>query len=142
MKQELLGKLVAIFRKCPVITLCTAAGNTPYGRTMVATTHDDLSMTTATFLNSRKVSQIRENPLVCLVSSMDSELPNRPYGIVQAVATVHTDTETKRACWVQSLDVFFSGPEDPNYAVIRLKPVRAEYWTFEHHEPNVLEFDQ
>lgn len=140
MKNELHEKILSVFRQCPVVTVCTVDGTTPRGRTMVVSTRDDLTLTTATFLSSRKVKEIKANPIVCVVSGLNPEKPNSPYATLTAKAEVLTDPETKKACWAASLAAFFMGPDDPEYAVLRLRPVRGEYWTFEQHEPDVLEF--
>jgi general stress protein 26 len=63
----------------------------------------------------------------------------KPYLQIQGRAVIVTDEAERHAFWNPSLAEIFSGPDDPNYAVVVIKPRRIECWTPPSMEPEVLE---
>ena len=47
--------------------------------------------------------------------------------------------ETKKKYWHEMLGDFFSGPEDPNYVVIKISPQTIEYMSADACQPEVYE---
>lgn len=98
----------------------------PSVRTMVV--HPDgLTLYTSTALDSRKVEQIRRNPAVSLAISTDHTKLESPYIVFDGRGEVLTDRKTKKAYWTSYLEHYFTGPDDPNYAVLKCTPLRIEY---------------
>jgi general stress protein 26 len=52
---------------------------------------------------------------------------------------VVVDAAEKEAFWNPTLEPVFSGPDDPTYAVMVIKPCRIECWTPPGKDPEVLE---
>ena len=100
---------------------------------------DDLSIQFATFINSRKVKQIENNPEAHITCGAgDLENPS-DYLQIQGKATVSTDQKDKDALWNEMLAQYFQIPTNPDYAVLTVKPYRIEVWGFEMMEPLVWE---
>lgn len=84
-----------------------------------------------------KVDQIKKNNNIHITVGGDPKNWQVPYVNIQAEASVLTDLETKKKCWCDMLKQFFSGPEDPNYTVIKISPQVIEYMSPGAHEPEV-----
>ena len=96
----------------------------PSVRTMRATIDDDLTIRCPTFLGTDKVAQIRARPDVHLTcGSTDSDRPGS-YFRIEGRATISTGPDDRRLAWNDRLAKWFAGPDDPNYAVVRIVPSR------------------
>jgi general stress protein 26 len=80
----------------------------------------------ATFASSRKVHQIILHPEVHLSCGVSDPTDLRPYLQIQGRAELATDRGERHAFWKDSLANYFSGPDDPNYAIVVIKPYRIE----------------
>lgn len=108
--------------------LCALATVTEEGRpsvrTMRATIDDDLTIRCPTFLGTDKVGQIQARPEVHLAcGSTDSDRPGS-YFRIEGRAEISTDPIDRRLAWNERLAKWFSGTDDPNYAVVRITPSR------------------
>ena len=127
-KNELKEKIGA---KLTGPTLCAMATITedgkPWVRYVMLSADERLTMWGATFASFRKVGQIRKNPEVHLTTGAKDMETAQSYLQIQARAEVLTDGETKKAFWNDYLKNIFTGPDDPNYVVLRIVPYRIEY---------------
>ena len=133
-----------IFNKMSGLNLWSLAtvvdGSKPWVRYVSPTRVDqDLTIWVATFAGSRKVAQIRENPEVHLTMGMTEVAMEGSFIQVQAKAQVLTDQATKEGAWSEHLAQIFSGPDDPNLAVLKLSPYRVEMVQIGQMEPKVWE---
>ena len=108
--------------------LCVLATVTEDGRpsvrTMRATIDDDLAIRCPTFLQTNKVAQIRGRPEVHLTcGSTDSDRPGS-YFRIEGRAEISTDSADRRLAWNDRLEKWFSGQDDPDYAVVKIVPYR------------------
>jgi general stress protein 26 len=110
-----------------VASLATVAEDgRPWVRYVVPDVADDLTMTVATGLRSKKVAHIRATPEVHLTcGSIDMTKPGS-YLQIEARAEVVSDPEAKKANWSEGLAAYFDGPDDPNYALLAIRPYRIE----------------
>jgi general stress protein 26 len=100
-------------------------------------TDDNMNIRFATFLNSRKVEQIKENPEVHLCCGVADMQNWQNYLQIQGKATLSTDPKEKQALWNPELEQIFSGSDDPNYGVIIIEPYRIEYYEMGKLEPEI-----
>jgi len=108
--------------------LCSLATVTEDGRpsvrTMRATIDGDLAVRCPTFLGTDKVAQIQARPNVHLTcGSTDSERPGS-YFRIEGRATISIEPDDRRLAWNDRLEKWFAGPDDPNYAVVKITPDR------------------
>jgi len=99
----------------------------------------DLTIWCATFAGSRKVAQIAANPEVHLTMGMHEVSMEGSYLQVQARAQILTGQASKKAAWSEHLARIFQGPDDPNFAVLKIVPYRVELMTMGRMEPEVWE---
>jgi len=106
----------------PVATI-TEEG-TPWVRYVTASGDEDLTIRFVTSLRSRKVAHIRSNPAVHLVCGAKTLESTENYLQIAGRAEISTDEKERRRLWNDNLKSYFSGPDDPNYCVVIVKP----YW--------------
>jgi general stress protein 26 len=109
----------------------------PWVRYVVTMGDKDLTLRFTSYLDSRKVAQMKKNPevhLTCGANSLESE---DSYLQIQGRAEVATDETERRGFWREDLKRYFSGPDDPNYCVVKVAPYRIEYMSPGAMEPEV-----
>lgn len=97
----------------------------PWVRYVFCEGGEDMSISFATFVSSRKVVQIKNNPEVHLTCAANNPGAG-PYLQIQGVATFYTDKAKRYGFWKSSLKKYFQGPDDPGYGVVVIEPYRIE----------------
>lgn len=139
---ELKARITKQLKTIQMVNLATlTADGLPWTRYVMMAGDDELTLCCATFLAARKVGQIQQNPHVHICCGVSNPMEMAPYCQVQGRAEVVTDADVKAAFWNPTLEPIFSGPDDPNYAVVVVKPSLIELWTPPAMEPEVLELD-
>lgn len=141
-REELKNKIIEVIEQAKLGSVATIKDGKPWVRYMVihADNKDkDLNFYTTTFINSRKVEQIKKNNNIHVTIGGDPKNWQAAYVNIQATAQIATDLETKKKCWCDMLKQFFSGPEDPNYAVIKISAQTIEYMEPGAHKPEIYE---
>lgn len=100
---------------------------------------DDLVIWGNTFAHSRKVAQIAANPEVHLTVGVKDMASASSYLQVEARAELLTDPQVKTAVWADYMKAVYSGPDDPNYVVLKIIPYRIELQTLAPKPPVVWE---
>ena len=109
----------------------------PWTRYVVVKADDQMNIWFATFKNSRKIQQIDKNPEVHLVLGVTDPQTAVSWLQVQGHAEILDDAETKKIIWYDLLSSIFSGPNDPNYVVCKVRPNRIEYYTMNMPKPEI-----
>jgi len=135
---ELKDQILEILGKPQLAGLATVTpeGN-PWVRYVMVLAAEDLTIHSATFVEARKVGQIKANPEVHLTCGVMNPMEMTPYLQIQGRAVLRTDEEIRHAFWSDMLAPIFSGPDDPKYGVLEVTPYRIEYCTPGSHEPQV-----
>lgn len=95
-----------------------------HGRPMhIAELSPTLTLTFMTGLNTTKVDEILADPTVYLTLQDDGA-----FVTVLGQASIVTDIEERRRVFSLPSEAWFDGPEDPNAALIRVRPRTVEYW--------------
>ena len=87
---------------------------------------DDLTLRIATSARSHKVAQIKANPEVHLTCGITDPRTAQHYLQIQGKAAFSTDQAEKDVFWEDVLKAYWSGPDDPDYGVLVIKPYRIE----------------
>jgi len=136
-KEILKGKILDIIKNYPVGSVATIKDEKPWVRYMAMQPEDDLTLYSTSFAVSRKIKQINNNNNINIAFGADPKNWELPYVNVEGSAEILTDLETKQKCWHEMLSQFFSGPDDPDYVVIKVTPRAIEYMPAGVHEPEV-----
>jgi len=135
---DLKNKIYEVLQKPLLAGLATVTEDSrPWVRYVVMMTAEDLTVRFATFINARKVAQIRNNPEVHLNCGVRDLGDLKPWLQIQGLAEPTTKEKERHTFWNDKLKEIFKGPDDPNYAVIIVKPYRIEYWSPGKFEPEV-----
>ena len=110
---------------------------TPWVRYVVVKADQDLNIWFATFKGSRKTVHIAQNPEVHLVLGVEDMTRADSWLQVQGTAELLDDPATKHSVWYEMLEPIYSGPDDPNYVVCRVRPNRIEYFAMNKQQPEV-----
>ncbi len=131
-------RILKILRQPQLAGLATITQDgKPWVRYVMAVASQDLTIRCATFVSARKVKQIQKNPEVHLTCGVPDLQHMAPYLQIQGRAALNTSKEARHAFWSDMLAPIFSGPDDPNYAVLEIKPYYIEYTSPGVHEPEV-----
>ena len=103
----------------------------PRVRYMVTMGFPDLTIRTATHKSSTKNSQIKNNPKGCITIWGGETLEDikKPYVLMNTDIEILDDEKSKKEFWNPMLGNFFSGPDDPEYVILNLKPYSIEYYS-------------
>lgn len=136
--EELKGKILA---KMAAPQLCAVATITedgkPWVRYMMLAMDERMNMWGATFASFRKVAQIAKNPEVHVTAGAKDMESAESFVQIQGKGAIMTDAATKKAAWNDYLKNIFTGPDDPNFAVLMIKPYRIEYAKMDRQPPEV-----
>lgn len=93
--------------------------------------HDfDFLIYLATTLSSAKLAQIAANPAACVCFCKAKEFRSL---MLAGPIEVVTEKEIKRALWQNGWKIYYpAGPEDPEYVVLRMRPVKGKGWCRDH----------
>ena len=96
----------------------------PHVRYMKGVIDDQLTIRCPTFASTQKVRHIQSCSDVSLTcGDTDSSSPGS-YFQIAARAHISHDLADRTIAWTPRLGKWFSGAEDPNYAVVRIEPIR------------------
>ncbi len=129
-KQVLSGIQLATFTT-------VAADGSPRSRYVMIRVDEDMTLRFATHLATAKIEQIKSNPKVHLLCGVTSLETARHWVEVEGEAEIRTDEPSRQAIWFDPLSKYFSGPEDPNLAVIAVRPTSITYHSMEEDSPLV-----
>ena len=121
----------------PVATT-TEDGN-PWVRYVTGFGGEDLTIRFVTSLQTRKVAHIKRNPEVHMTCGAKDMESTKNYVQIAGRAEVTTDEQERHSLWNDNLKAYFSGPDDPNYCVVIVKPYRIELMGMTEMVPQVWE---
>jgi general stress protein 26 len=138
MKDEILkNKIVDVLKRSSLAAVATVREGNPWVRYMMIMQGSGLSLWTTTFAESRKIQDIKKNKNIDLIIGGDEKNFQAPSINIQASAEVFTDIKTKKSYWNDMLKPWYSGPEDPNLAIIIISPRVIEYMGGDSMTPEV-----
>ena len=137
---ELKEKILEVIKMPQLMSLATVTEDgKPWVRYVMGFGADDLSIRFVTSLQTRKITHIKINPEVHLACGAASLEETEQYLQISGQAEVTTDESERNLCWNDNLKAYFSGPDDPSYCVVIVKPYRIEYQTMSEMMPKVWE---
>jgi general stress protein 26 len=116
---------VLAHHRLAALATCTEDGR-PWVRYVIPRVDESLTLTLATHLDSRKVAHLRRNPEVHLTCGVLAVETAQTYVQVEGRAVVVTEAAAKQAWWRDHLRRWFTGPDDPKYCLVEIRPYRIE----------------
>jgi general stress protein 26 len=111
----------------------------PWVRYVMGKADNELVFRFCTHLESRKVAQIKKNPNVHICLGVADLETAKNWLQVEGVAETSTDKAERDAFWFDDLKNYFSGPDDPSYCIVIVRPSRIEFGTMGSMVPEVWE---
>ncbi|MBN2398736.1 MAG: pyridoxamine 5'-phosphate oxidase family protein [Candidatus Aminicenantes bacterium] len=125
---ELEEKIWKILGKAQTAALATiSVSGAPWVRYVTVRTEKDLSLNFCTGLSTRKAVEIAANPLVHLTCGNLQPPDDSVFLQIAGRAEIRADAATKHKYWQQEWRRYFTGPDDPDYIMVFIRPVRMEY---------------
>lgn len=138
-KQELITEAEKLLDRNATSYLATIdEQGCPAIRGMMIARHEGIKTVWYTsYTSSRKVGNLAANDRAC-VYVWDTAEKLKALALT-GTAQVVTDPEVKRALWDDSALIYYSGPDDPEYCVIRFTAREGDYR--HNHESHVFPID-
>lgn len=102
----------------------------PWVRYTIGNMNDKLEVRISARLSSRKVKQIKKNPSVHLSIRIEDSSKVSPWLQLEGSAEISTDASERHLYWNDGLKEIFKSKDDPEYAVIIIKPDLIELNSF------------
>ncbi|UCE20285.1 MAG: pyridoxamine 5'-phosphate oxidase family protein [Gemmatimonadota bacterium] len=134
---ELKQKILDVLKGSHLASLATIKDDRPWVRYVMTHGTDDLTLYVNTFVQSRKVAQIKADPNVHVILGADPNDMEHAYLNIAAAAEVLDDAETKKRFWSDQLKAYFSGPDDPNLVVLKITPSVIELMSPGKMQPDI-----
>ncbi|MWV45876.1 general stress protein [Paenibacillus sp. HJL G12] len=103
----------------------TIEGNRPKQRYM-ALYNQGLSIHLVSDRKTHKVEELQENPHVSLLLGYEKG-GTKDVVEIEGTCTVSDNNELRKQVWKPEFEKMFSGPDDPDYVILQVKPVRIEF---------------
>ena len=111
----------------------------PWVRYVMGMLDKDLNFRTSAMLSSRKIKQIENNPDVHIILGVTDVLKPDQWIQIEGTAEIKNEKNERHTFWNDSLKAVFTGPDDPNYGIIIVKPAKIELEKFGVPTPEVWE---
>lgn len=103
-------------------TMATVKNNKPHSRYMTFF-HKDLILYTPTDKNADKTEEMEANPYTHIIIGYDGDGFGDEYVEYQGKVAFNDSEEMKKELWNDNMQIYFDGPEDPDYALLEIHPV-------------------
>jgi general stress protein 26 len=111
----------------------------PWVRYVVGNADSELAFRFCTHLETRKVDQIKNKPNVHISLGVADLRTAKQWLQVEGTADISTDKTERYSFWFDGLKNYFTGPDDPNYCIVIVKPSHIELGTMGNMIPQVWE---
>ena len=133
-------KIFEVAKDLQLINVATLTDDgRPWIRYVMGKADNDLVFRFCTHLGSRKVGQIRKNPNAHISLGVADLETAKHWLQVQGTAEISTSADERNSFWFDDLSNYFSGPDDPDYCIIIIRPSRIELGTMGSMTPEVWE---
>ncbi|AZB41974.1 general stress protein [Bacillus sp. FJAT-42376] len=137
-QQQLKEQIVKIIDQNKIGTLATVKNRKPHSRYMTFF-NENLTLYTPTDIETHKVEEIDENPNVHILLGYDGEGFGDTYVEVEGTASIEKSEELKQRLWDDNMKMWFDGPNDENYIVLKIIPDQIRLMNKKGEPPHTLE---
>jgi general stress protein 26 len=137
---DLKGRIYAAAKELQLINFATITEDgKPWVRYVMGKADDDLVFRFCTHVESRKVAQIRKNEKVHICLGVSALETAQNWLQVEGTAEISTEKGERDSFWFDDLKNYFTGPDDPSYCVVIVRPSTIEFGTMGSMTPEVWE---
>ncbi|WP_147804705.1 pyridoxamine 5'-phosphate oxidase family protein [Alkalicoccus halolimnae] len=120
-QQQVKKRIEEIVDKNVIGILSSVENNKPYARYMTFL-NEDLTLYTPTSKETYKVEEIEKNANVHVLLGYQGEGFGDEYVEVSGKASIRDDKQLIEDLWIDDLDNWFEGKDDPNLIFLEIKP--------------------
>lgn len=136
--KDLKKKIYDIAGKMQLVNFATVTEEgKPWVRYVTGRADEKLDFRFCTHLSSRKVDQIRNNNNVHISLGVSNYMTAKNWVQIAGVAEILTDKHERDDFWMDELKKYFSGPDDPEYCIVLVRPYLIEFGTMGNMETEV-----
>ncbi|MGD6819186.1 pyridoxamine 5'-phosphate oxidase family protein [Metabacillus sp. 84] len=137
-QQQLREQIVKIIDQNKIGTLATVKNRKPHSRYMTFF-NENLTLYTPTDIETHKVEEIDENPNVHILLGYDGEGFGDTFVEVEGTASIEKSEELKQRLWDDNMKMWFDGPNDENYIILKIVPDQIRLMNKKGEPPHTLE---
>lgn len=138
---DLRKSIYKIGKELQLVTLATITNEgKPWARYVMGMMNEELEFRFPTHRGTRKAEQISHNSNVHITLGVSDYAQAKQWIQLDGTAEVSTCQSEKSEFWNDSLNHFFESENDPNYAVVIVKPKHIELVTAGELTPQTIEF--
>jgi len=135
---ELPQRIFDAAKELQLINLATITEDgKPWVRYVVGKADKELVFRFCTHIDTNKIRQIRQNPDVHISLGATDMQTTKHWMQVEGTAEISTDKTERQSFWFEALINYFTGPDDPRYCVVIVRPSRIEFGTMGSMTPEV-----
>lgn len=138
MSEELKKKIKDLLPNPTMGSFASIKDGKPWVRYVMINTKDNLDIFFTTHKRSRKVAQLQNDPWCHITAGGDPKNFMHPYLQITGKAYIIEDLAVKKEFWHDFLATMFTGPDDPDYVIIKVVPEEIELWGETKMVPQVL----
>lgn len=118
--------------------MATVRQDKPYSRYMTFT-REGLTLYTATSKDTHKIDEIESNPNTYIILGYEGEGFGDEYVEYEGRVALKDSDKLKKELWNAYMENWFTGPDDPNYIVLEISPIRIAWMNKKGKEAKVLD---
>lgn len=135
-KQQAKETALKILKESRVGTMATVRSNKPHSRYMMFF-NDGLDLYTATSKKTHKVEDIQSNPHTHILLGYEGEGLGDDY--LEIEGEISEAEHKKEEKWDDSFSMYFDGPHDPDYMLLKVEPSLIRVMNKKGEEPVIVE---
>ncbi|WP_338780467.1 pyridoxamine 5'-phosphate oxidase family protein [Metabacillus sp. FJAT-52054] len=137
-QQQLREQIVKLIDQNKIGTLATVKNGKPHSRYMTFS-NENLTLYTPTDIETHKVEEVDENPNVHILLGYDGEGFGDTYVEIEGKASIEKSEELKQRLWDDNMKMWFDGPHDDNYIILKITPDQIRLMNKKGEPPHTLE---
>ena len=139
---DLKQRIFDLAKELQLINFATITeGGKPWVRYVMGKADDELVFRFSTNTATRKTAQIRKDPNVHISLGTSDLETAKNWMQVEGTAEISTEKAERDSFWFDEMINYYTGPDDPNYCIVIVRPSRVEFATMGSMAPEVWEPD-
>ncbi|MEK3889376.1 pyridoxamine 5'-phosphate oxidase family protein [Bacillus sp. FSL K6-3431] len=119
-------------------TMATIQKNKPHTRYMTFF-NEEFTLYTATSKKTQKVDELEDNPYTHILIGYEGEGFGDAYLEIEGIVRISDDDRLKEKTWNEHMKPWFSGPDDPDLVILKIKPDTIRLMNKKGEEPQTIE---
>jgi len=129
-----------VLQESKIGTMATVRNNRPHSRYMTFF-HRDFTLYTPTHQGTDKTEEVEKNPYTHIIIGYEGEGFGDEYLEYEGKVNFHDSEELKKELWNEDLKTYFDGPEDPNYTLLEIEPIRISLMNKQGSPPKEMTWE-